>query len=213
MWRDYARQFGAITLSDADFTRATGDVTRNEAAFDLVAGSSPATAITALRARLPPGMAAQSMFGEPRQMRRMALRVFDRSFAITYALEAIAIIIGLVGVAATFSAQTLARAREFGMLRHIGVRRRQITAMLAAEGALLGLIGGLGGLALGLIMSQVLIHVVNPQSFHWTMDTRLPLPLLGTLLVALVVAAAGTALLTGRHALSSDAIRAVRADW
>ncbi len=75
-------------------------------------------------------------------MRAMALTIFDRSFAITYALEAIAIIIGLVGVAATFSAQTLARTREFGMLRHIGVNRGQIGAMLAAEGALLGLVGG-----------------------------------------------------------------------
>ena len=66
-------------------------------------------------------------------MRRMALQMFDRSFAITYALEAIAVVIGLAGVAATFSAQTLARTREFGMLRHIGVTRRQVGLMLAAK--------------------------------------------------------------------------------
>jgi putative ABC transport system permease protein len=213
VWRDYARQFGAITMADDDFTRATGDLTRNEAAIDVDDGATPASVISGLRARLPPGLAAQSLFGEPRQMRRIALQLFDRSFAITYALEAIAIVIGLVGVAATFSAQTLARAREFGMLRHIGVKRRQITLMLAAEGGLLGLIGGLGGLSLGLVMSQVLIHVINPQSFHWTMDTSLPLPLLLMLLLALVGAAAGTALVAGRHAISSSAIRAVREDW
>jgi putative ABC transport system permease protein len=213
VWRDYARQFGAVTLDDKDFVRLTGDATKNEAAIDILHDASAARVIAGLRNRLPPGLAAQSLFGEPRQMRRIALQVFDRSFAITYALEAIAISIGLVGVAATFSAQTLARTREFGMLRHIGVRRGQIIAMLAAEGGLLGLVGGLGGLGLGLVMSQVLIHVINPQSFHWTMDTRLPLPLLGLLLVALILAAAGTALVAGHHAVTKSAIRAVREDW
>ena len=120
---------------------------------------------------------------------------------------------GLAGVAATVSAQTLARTKEFGMLRHIGVRRGQITAMLAQEGALLGAVGVAAGLTLGLVMSQVLIHVVNPQSFHWTMETRLPWALFGIVTVALIGASAGAALLAGRRALSLDAVRAVREDW
>jgi putative ABC transport system permease protein len=213
VWRDYARQFGVIAMADGDYVRLSGDAGKSEAAIDARPGTNIDRLIPALRRALPPGLAGQALFGQPRQMRAMALTIFDRSFAITYALEAIAIIIGLVGVAATFSAQTLARTREFGMLRHIGVSRRQIGAMLGAEGALLGLVGGLAGLALGVVMSLVLIHVVNPQSFHWTMDTRLPWGLFGTLLTALVVAAAGTALLAGRRALSGDAVRAVREDW
>jgi putative ABC transport system permease protein len=213
VWRDYARQFGAIAMADSDYVRLSGDAGKSEAAIDARPGTNIDRLIPVLRRALPPGLAEQALFGQPRQMRAMALTIFDRSFAITYALEAIAIIIGLVGVAATFSAQTLARTREFGMLRHIGVSRRQIGAMLGAEGALLGLVGGLAGLALGVVMSLVLIHVVNPQSFHWTMDTRLPWGLFATLLTALVVAAAGTALLAGRRALSGDAVRAVREDW
>lgn len=213
IWRDYARQFGAITLSSQDFARLTGDASKSEAAIDVVPGTSMPAMISALRSRLPPGLENQALFAEPRQMRRVALQIFDRSFAITYALEAIAITIGLIGVAATFSAQTLARSREFGMLRHIGVKRGQIIGMLAAEGALLGLIGVVAGIGLGLVMSQVLIHVVNPQSFHWTMDTRLPWGLLASLVAALVIAAAGTAIAAGRHALNAGAIRAVREDW
>ncbi|CAN5846087.1 hypothetical protein BH11PSE1_BH11PSE1_00420 [soil metagenome] len=152
-------------------------------------------------------------FFQTSQMRAVALRLFDSSFALTYALEAIAIVVGLAGVAATFSAQTLARTKEFGMLRHVGVLRRQIILMLATEGALLGAVGVIAGLSLGLAMSQVLIHVVNPQSFHWTMETRLPLGLFASLTVALVAAGAGTAVLAGRRALSADAVRAVREDW
>ena len=213
VWRDYARQFGAIAIADGDFARLTGDATRTEAAVTLAPGADAGATIKALRQRLPPSLAPQTLFAEPRQMRAMALAIFDKSFAVTYALEAIAIIIGLIGVATSFSAQTLARAREFGMLRHVGVTRRQIMAMLAAEGAGLGLVGGIAGLGLGLVMAQVLIHVVNPQSFHWTMDTILPWGLFAALVAALVVAAAGTAVIAGRRALSAGAVRAVRDDW
>ncbi|WP_340645862.1 ABC transporter permease [Phenylobacterium sp.] len=213
IWRDYARQSGAIAIDQADYTRLTGDDRRTEASLDLKPGTTSVSAAQAIRAALPPEMAAQVQFFETRQMRAIALRLFDSSFALTYALEAIAIVVGLAGVAATFSAQTLARTKEFGMLRHVGVLRRQIILMLATEGALLGAVGVVSGLALGLAMSQVLIHVVNPQSFHWTMETRLPLPLFASLAIALVAAGAGTAVLAGRRALSADAVRAVREDW
>ncbi len=99
------------------------------------------------------------------------------------------------------------------MLRHIGVTKREIVTMLLTEGALLGAIGVVAGIGLGLAMSQVLIHVVNPQSFHWTMETHLPLALFAVVAAALVVAASGTALISGQFALSADAVRAVREDW
>ncbi len=213
VWRDYARQFGAIAMADEDFTRLTGDATRSDAAVDVAPGADPRRIAAALTARLPPALAGQALVARPAEMRAVALQLFDRSFAITYALEIVSILIGLVGVAATFSGQTLARAREFGMLRHIGVTRGQVLAMLASEGALLGLVGGIAGISLGLVMAQVLIHVVNPQSFHWTMDVSLPWGLLAGLFAALVVAAAGTAVIAGRRALSADAVRAVRDDW
>ena len=213
VWRDYARQHGAVTLDGQDYTRLTGDAARGEASVVLEPGVSPAAAERALRAALAPQLAATLTIAQPRALRDMALRIFDRSFAVTYGLEAIAIIVGLAGVAATVSAQTLARTKEFGMLRHLGVTRGQILSMLATEGVLLGLIGGVAGLTLGLVMGQVLIHVVNPQSFHWTMETRLPLMLLASVMTALVVSAAGTALVAGRRAVSSDAVQAVREDW
>lgn len=99
------------------------------------------------------------------------------------------------------------------MLRHVGMRRGSILAMLASEGALLGLIGLAAGAVLGLAISQVLIHVINPQSFNWTMETRLPWGLLLAVAFGLVASAAATAMLAGRRALSTSAIRAVSEDW
>lgn len=212
-WRDYARQWGAIILPISDYRRFTGDATATEAAFDLNPGADARAVQEALQAALPVAVQGQAQFGRPAEMRAVALTIFDRSFAVTYALEAIAIIIGLIGVATSFSAQVLARMREFGMLRHVGVPRRQILQMLGLEGAGLGLIGALSGLSLGLVMALVLVRVVNPQSFHWTMDLALPWPLLAGLVAALVACAGGTAVVAGRRALSRRALLAVRADW
>jgi putative ABC transport system permease protein len=212
-WRDYARQWGAIILPISDYRRFTGDATATEAAFDLKPGADARAVQEALQAALPAAVQGQAQFGRPAEMRAVALTIFDRSFAVTYALEAIAIIIGLIGVATSFSAQVLARMREFGMLRHVGVPRRQMLQMLGLEGAGLGLIGALSGLSLGLVMAQVLVRVVNPQSFHWTMDLALPWPLLGGLVAALVACAGGTAVVAGRRALGKRALLAVRADW
>jgi putative ABC transport system permease protein len=208
VWRDYARQQGAIVMRDGDYARLTGDQMRDEAAIMLRPGAR-ADAVTRTLHAAAPGVAIT----EPQVLRRFALKLFDRSFAVTYLLEAIAILVGLAGVAATMSAQTIARTREFGMLRHIGVSRRQITAMLASEGAALGAIGGIAGIGLGAVLAQVLIQVINPQSFNWTMATLVPWGTIFAVALALVVAASLTAILAGRRATAIDAVRAVREDW
>lgn len=210
IWRDYARQFGAIQMRLADYRRLSGDANVNDAALSLQPGVTTESAMAGLR-DLPFGDALT--FSEPGEIRDLSLKIFDRSFAVTYLLEAIAIIIGLFGIAATFSAQTLARAKEFGMLRHIGVTRRQILAMLGLEGGLLTMIGILVGFVLGWCISLILVFIVNPQSFHWTMELHMPWGLLASVALALLVSAAMTALIAGRYAVSGDAVRAVKEDW
>ena len=210
VWRDYANQSGSVVVRLADYRALTGADEVTDAA--IYAGDEAATnrVERALRA-LPFGGALQ--LARPGEIRAMSLQVFDRSFAVTYLLEAIAIVIGLSGVAATFSAQTLARAKEFGMLRHVGVTRRQVLGILACEGGLLTLLGVACGFALGLVISLILVFVVNPQSFHWTMGLHLPWGLLGTVAFVLVAASVATALVSGRFALSGGPVRAVREDW
>ncbi len=212
-WRDYGRQQGAIAMDLGDYSVLTGDPLRTDAAIDLFPGTDEKRTMEAIREVLPPSVARTVTIADSRAIRALSLRIFDRSFAVTYLLEAIAILVGLAGIAATFSTQTLSRGKEFGMLRHIGVLRREIVAMLAMEGALLGVVGVVAGIGLGIAISQVLIRVINPQSFHWTMDVRLPVTLFGAVAVALIAASAGTALIAGRKALSQDTLLAVREDW
>jgi len=99
------------------------------------------------------------------------------------------------------------------MLRHVGVSRGQILGMLALEGGLLTALGIVVGFVLGLAVSLILIHVINPQSFHWTMSLHMPWRLLLAVAAVLLVSAAATALLAGRYAASGEMVRAVREDW
>jgi len=111
---------------------------------------------------------------DPGEIREVSLRIFDRTFAVTYALEAVAVVIGLFGLSSSFGALVLARRREFGVLRHIGMTRRQIGSMLAAQGLLVSALGLAVGLTLGWVISLVLIHVVNRHSFHWGWSCTCP---------------------------------------
>ncbi|MET0323518.1 MAG: FtsX-like permease family protein [Duganella sp.] len=210
VWRDYARPTGSIQMRLADYRAITGDPDTSSVALWLKPGATAAALEKEVK-QLP--FAAALDISTPSDIRDMSMKIFDRSFAITYLLEAIAIVIGLFGVAATFSAQTLARAREFGMLRHVGVTRRQILGILAIEGGALTGLGIVTGFVLGWVISLVLVFVVNPQSFHWTMQLHLPWGLLAAVAGLLLSAAALTALLAGRQSLSGGPIRAVREDW
>ena len=215
VWRDYARQFGAVVISKADFERLTGDTRVNDLALWLEPNAPSTEVEQAVRAAADQMAGAGSLleFASTRQIRAISLTIFDRSFAVTYWLQGVAIAIGLFGVAASFSAQVLARRKEFGLLAHLGLTRQQILAVVAGEGAAWTLIGSVAGLGLGLAVSLVLVHVVNPQSFHWTMDLVLPwLRLLG-LCAAVVLAGTLTAWLAGRAAAGKDAVLAVKEDW
>jgi putative ABC transport system permease protein len=216
VWRDYARQFGAIAMDQRDFERLTGDQRVNDLALWLAPGAAEPQvqqAVRALAQAQSPGAGELIEFASSSQIRATSLRIFDRSFAVTYWLQAVAIAIGLFGVAASFSAQVLARRKEFGLLAHLGLTRRQILTLVAGEGAAWTLAGALAGLGLGLAVSLVLVHVVNPQSFHWTMDLALPWDRLLGLCAAVVLAGTVTAWLAGRAAAGRDAVLAVKEDW
>ena len=216
IWRDYARAAGAVAISRDDYTAATGDTDANEGSIWLDPHAQAASVIARLRAVLSrsdqAGNGALEITTTP-ELRERSLKIFDRAFAITYALEAIAVIIGLIGVSFAASSTVLARRSEFGMLRHIGMRRAQVLGMLASEGVLMSACAVAYGLLLGGILSLVLVFVVNRQSFNWSIELALPVAQLGLLSLALIAAAALTAVWSGRAATRREAVGAVREDW
>lgn len=211
VWRDYEHQNGAIVMDRDEYVRGTGDRTLNTVWFWLDESVDAASVGNAVRDLMPPG--TEHDMRTPGQLRRLSLAAFDRTFAITYLLELVAVTIGLFGIAAGISAQVLARRGEFGALRHIGFTRGQIATMLSIEGAVLGALGVIVGLVTGGVIGLILIYVVNRQSFHWSMDLSVPTGLLAGLSLALVAAAALIAVISGRQAMGGEVVRAVREDW
>ena len=210
IWRDYARQHGAIVIERPTYAALSGDARANDAALWLAPGARPADAERAIR-RLRGG--EHLAFSAPGDIRAASLSIFDRSFAVTYAMEAVAVLVGLFGLSSSLGAIVLARRREFGVLRHLGMTRREIGVMLAAEGGLLALLGTLAGLVLGAAISLVLIYVVNRQSFNWSMDLHPPYGFLFVLTLVLLALAMLTAWLSGREAMGMAPVRAVKEDW
>ena len=211
VWRDYARQFGSIAIDIGDYRRLTGDTRVNDLALWLAPGADLARVREAVRALAPDP--AMLDFAAATELRTLSLRIFDRSFAVTRYLQVVAIAVGLVGVAASLSAQVMARRKEFGLLSHLGLTRRQVMALVAGEAAAWLAAGAFIGLALGIAVSAVLVFVVNPQSFHWTMDMVLPAGRLLALGAAVLLAGVLTAALSARHAAGRAAVLSVKEDW
>lgn len=128
-----------------------------------------------------------------RELRRNAIAIFDRTFAITWALEAVAIVVAMLGAANSLLALVLDRRRELALLRYLGGAAAQIRGVILAEAALLGAMAILIGLALGGALSALLVFVVNKQSFGWTIQFHIPALLLAAALLLVWLVTVGAA--------------------
>lgn len=210
IWRDYARQHGAAVLNAPDYVRLTGDRRINDVALRVAPGHPPAAVAERVRALFG---AEHVRIALPAEIRAATLEIFDRTFLITYLMEAVAVVIGLFGIATTFAALATTRQGEFGMLRHLGLTRGEIGRLIALEGALTAALGVVAGLLAGGAIGWVLIEVINRQSFHWSMDLAVPWAPLALFAHALVALAALVARLAGAQAMRRSAVLAVKADW
>lgn len=143
------------------------------------------------------------------ELRTQAIRIFDRTFAITYALEAVAVLVAVMGVAGALLALVIDRKRELGVLRFLGAEARQIRKMIVIEAGLLGLLANAAGLALGFLLSLVLIYVINKQSFGWTIQFHWPVAVLLGGLTMVYAATLLSGLYPARVAVRMNPIEAI----
>jgi putative ABC transport system permease protein len=120
------------------------------------------------------GMTLPPLVIRNHELRKEILDIFDRSFVLTYVLEAIAVLVAVLGIVNTLVTAVLERRREFAALRAIGASRRQVERLVLWEAAYLGLIGAALGVVGGLLLALLLIHVINKQSFGWTIQMTVP---------------------------------------
>jgi len=113
-----------------------------------------------------------------RTLRDQGVQVFDRTFAITYVLEALAVFVAVTGVGSALLALVIDRRREYGLLRFLGASDQQIRGIILFEAGLLGVVANIVGVTLGFVLSLLLIRVINKQSFGWTIQFHWPVAVL-----------------------------------
>ena len=212
VFRDYGRQHGSIVMDLARYQALTKDLGRTGLAVWLLPNENPAEVLALLQTKIPE--LSSLSFRTASDLRALSLTIFDRSFALTYALEVAALLVAIFSVATGFAGQALLRQKEFALMQHLGQSPVQLYQWISLEsGMLLGL-AACWGTALGLLMSQVLIHRVNPQSFHWTMQTSLPITALVVLMLLILLFGLAAAVWASRRHLRPDQLgRALREDW
>jgi len=125
-----------------------------------------------------------------REIREVAIAVFDRTFEITRVLRILAIVVAFVGVLSALMALQLERTREFAILRATGMTPKQISLMIFGQTSLMGVLAGLMSIPLGLVMANILIEVINRRSFGWSMLHQVPNTVLIEALLLAIFAAA-----------------------
>lgn len=172
---DYGDEGGLILVDWNTLLRYLPDAAPSNLAVYLSPGANPQQARVAIQKAI--GNSDVQVFSN-REIRRQGIRVFDQTFAITYALEAISIVVAVGGIAGSLASIVMDRRREFGVLRFLGATGQQIRGLLLVEAGLIGALASAMGLVLGVALSLVLVFVINKQSFGWTIQFHWPVAVL-----------------------------------
>ncbi len=175
IYYDYASERGMILMDRNVMLRYLPDLAPSNLAIFVKPGAS----VPAVRKEIETVAANyRILIFANADLRSQAVQIFDRTFAITYALEAVAILVAVMGVAGALLALVIDRRRELGLLRYLGASSLQLRKLILTEAGLLGLLANLSGVILGFFLSLVLIFVINKQSFGWTIRLHWPVAVL-----------------------------------
>jgi putative ABC transport system permease protein len=202
IYGDYGNERGSLILDRPVFVAWLGDARAASLALYLKPGASPEAVVQRLAAAHP-GL----QFRSNQALRAQVERIFHQTFAITYALEVIGLAVALTGLVQSLVGLALGRRGDIWTLRALGGGDGAITLVLLGEGVAVALAGCLGGLGLGLLLSRILVQVLNPQAFGWTLAYHLPWGFLGGLGGACLACAALAQLPVARWAARLPADR------
>ena len=189
VYYDYSTDQGTVFMSSAVYRQFYDDPYISSLALFLDAGTDPAAVIDTLQRETLVGTDLQAQ--DNRTLRAGVFEVFERAFAITVALRLLATVVAFIGILSALLALQLEQAREYGVLRAIGLTPRQLWQYTLLQTGLMGAVAGLLALPVGLVLALVLIYSINVRSFGWTMQLAVaPGELVVAFLVALAAALA-----------------------
>ena len=182
---DYGAEQGTVMMDRRLYDRLFDDAGVTSLGLFLADGADGAAVVSDLLGLVPEGRTVVARTNQV--LRAASLEVFDRTFQVTAVLRMLAFIVAFVGVLSAFMALELERAREFGVLRAIGLTPDQVWKLVATQTGLLGLVSGLLAVPVGIVLSAVMIFVINKRSFGWTLHMELgPSVILQAVALALI---------------------------
>jgi putative ABC transport system permease protein len=186
VYNDYSSDAGVFLVDKRTFSRLFHD----DGVNSMAVYAKPGVDLVTLRTRILRSVAPLHIDVQTtRELRALVIAIFNRTFAITYALYLIAIAIAVLGVVTTLFALVLERRRQIAFLRYLGLSIRQVRRMVLTEAGLIGFFGGLGGVAVGMLLALLLIFVIDRQSFGWLIELHVPYDFLIEAVVLVVVVA------------------------
>jgi putative ABC transport system permease protein len=205
---DYASDLGYVIIPRDTYKSIYGDATISSVAIYLKEGAD----INAVRQNILKKLHSGNLMAlsSTSELRKEAIRIFDRTFAITYALHTIAVTVAILSVMNALFALTIESRREFAILRYLGARKSQLAKIVYLQAGILGACGNLGGIGLGYILSLLLIHVINKQSFGWSVQYSVPLDFIVESSVLVIVTAVASGVIPAAIAAKTLAPAVVR---
>jgi putative ABC transport system permease protein len=173
---DYASNQGTVLMDAEVYRHHFGEHDPGLTAQSLAVYLDPAADLEQVRGRIlaEVGDSERIYCVTSREVRAEALKIFESTFAVTYALQFIAIIVAGLGVASTLLTLVYQRQKEIGLLSLVGASQQQIRRMIVLEAIVLGAVSQVVGILTGLLLALVLIYVINVQSFGWTIQIHFP---------------------------------------
>ncbi|PWH15944.1 MAG: ABC transporter permease [Anaerolineae bacterium] len=169
IYADYASTRGTIRMDLETYRTLWQDPGINGLSLTL----RPAADVDFVTADLRTRLANRQVQINPSSgLRAEALAIFDRTFAITTAMQVITTLVAFIGVLSSLLALQLEKAREMGILRALGLTVAQMRRLTLWETGLLGASAGLLALPTGYILAWILIYVINQRSFGWTLQMQ-----------------------------------------
>jgi putative ABC transport system permease protein len=206
VYYDYSTERGFVLLSWRTLLKYLPGREVSNVAVYLKSGADA----SAIRERIGQIIGGRAILISPNgRLRRGALEVFDRTFRITYALEAVAIVVAVMGIAGALLAMVIDRRRELALIRFLGAAQSQVRRIILFEAGLLGLLANGIGLMLGTLLSLILIFVINKQSFGWTIQFHWPVAALFAALTGVYVATVLAGLYPARMAVRMNPIEVI----
>ncbi len=170
IFADYASTRGTVRMSLDVYRRLWGDERLNGISLFLAPGANVDSVTAGLRAQLAGFPKVQ--VNPSGALRQAALDVFDRTFAITTAMQLVTTLVAFIGVLSSLLALQLEKAREMGTLRALGLSVAEMRRLTLWETGLLGASAGLLALPTGYILAWILIFIINQRSFGWTLQMQ-----------------------------------------